>query len=200
MSSRFVAALAGSQIYPITDKRISGLSHAEQVARLSDRGAKVIQLREKLKSPKEFYAEAKAALEIARQRGVKIIINDRVDLALALEADGVHLGQDDMPPAAARELLGPEPIIGYSTHSLSQAMEAVELPIDYVALGPVFPTQSKNAPDPVVGLEELKRVSQVLAHVPLVAIGGIRSENAHLVLQNGATAYALISDLWQVGS
>ena len=90
------------KLYPITDRRLSGLSHAEQVARLSDGGATVVQLREKHLGPREFYREAEEALRVARERGVRLIINDRADIALALGADGVHLGQDDMPPRAAR--------------------------------------------------------------------------------------------------
>src|SRR6185295_10587904 len=104
MSANFLSALAGTRLYPITDRRVSGLSHAEQVARLGDAGATLIQLREKVLSPLDFYQEAAAALQVARARGIKIIINDRVDLALALQADGVHLGQDDLPPEAARRL------------------------------------------------------------------------------------------------
>jgi thiamine-phosphate diphosphorylase len=196
MSSSFIDALAGSCLYPITDKRVSGLSHAEQVARLSDRGATVIQLREKLASAKDFYAEASKALTVARERGVKIIINDRVDIALALGADGVHLGQDDLSPAAARRLLGPNAIIGFSTHNLKQASLATELPVDYVAIGPIFSTNTKAAPDPVVGLEELPLVGAAVGSLPLVAIGGITFENASSVLQRGPIACALIGDLW----
>ena len=93
-------------IYPITDTRISGLSHAEQVTRLIAGGARLVQLRDKHASPREFFADAQAALAIARSQGAQIIINDRVDLAIALGADGVHLGQTDLPVAAARRLLG----------------------------------------------------------------------------------------------
>ena len=115
------------KIYPITDTRLVNLSHAEQVERLSGGGAKLIQLREKYDSPKDFYEQAKDALEIARKYDVKIIINDRVDIALALKADGVHLGQDDISPAHARKILGEKAIIGFSTHNLKQAIEAVKL-------------------------------------------------------------------------
>ncbi|MDQ2747124.1 MAG: thiamine phosphate synthase, partial [Acidobacteriota bacterium] len=100
---------------------------AEQVVRLIDGGATFIQLREKYAAPKDFYDSAKAALIIARRRGVKIIINDRADLALALQADGVHLGQDDLPPAAARKVLGERAIIGFSTHNLEQVIAAVKM-------------------------------------------------------------------------
>src|SRR5687768_5154472 len=132
------------KIYPITDTRISGgLTHAEQVTRLRAGGARLIQLREKHLSPREFYHEAEAALAVARERNTRLIINDRADIALALGADGVHLGQDDLSPSAARRLLGPRFIIGYSTHSVAQAVEAARLPVDYVAVGPIFETGTK---------------------------------------------------------
>src|SRR5919198_2181410 len=132
------------KLYPITDRRLSGLSHAEQVARLCEGGARLVQLREKHLSPREFYSEAEAALKVARERGAKLIINDRADIALALGADGVHLGQDDMPPEAARALLGRGAIIGYSTHGAEQAAAAARRPVDYVAIGPAFATSSKE--------------------------------------------------------
>src|SRR2546423_15657094 len=140
------------KLYPITDRRLSGLSHAEQVARLCEGGARVVQLREKHLPPREFYREAEEALRVARARGAKLIINDRADIALALGADGVHLGQDDMPPEAARALLGEDAIIGFSTHNVAQAARAARLPVDYVAIGPVFATSSKESPGPAGGL------------------------------------------------
>lgn len=181
------------KLYPITDARHSGLSHAEQVRRLSAGGATFIQLREKQKDAREFYREAEKALQVARSREVSLIINDRVDIALALSADGVHLGQDDLPPAAARELLGEQAIIGFSTHNVEQAIEAARLPIDYIAIGPIFETKSKEKPDPVVGLEGLRRVREAIGRIPLVAIGGIHEENIPEVLEAGADSVAVIS-------
>jgi thiamine-phosphate pyrophosphorylase len=125
--------------------------------------------------------------------GVRLIINDRADIALALGADGVHLGQDDLPPAAARELLGERAVIGCSTHNEEQAREAIELPVDYIAIGPVFQTSSKENPDPVVGLEGLRRVRRIVGQIPLVAIGGVSAENAREVLTAGADSLAVIS-------
>ena len=182
-------------LYPITDVRVAGLSHAEQVARLSAGGATLVQLREKHLSPREFYQEAQAALRVARERGVRLIINDRVDIALALGADGVHLGQDDLGPLAARRLLGPTALIGFSTHNIEQAREAARLPVDYIAIGPVYPTSSKENPDAVVGLEELRRVKEATVSIPLVAIGGITRLNARAALAAGANSVACISDL-----
>jgi len=183
------------KIYPITDTQLSGLSHAEQVARLIEGGAKFIQLRDKFSPPREFYREAKAALQTARAHGARLIINDRVDLALALKADGVHLGQTDIPVAAARHLLGQEAIIGFSTHNAEQAKLAGALPVDYLAFGPIFPTSSKNNPDSTTGLIALAEVVAIKGSLPLVAIGGITLENVLEVLKVGADAVALIAEL-----
>jgi thiamine-phosphate pyrophosphorylase len=190
------------KLYPITDRLLSGLSHAEQVARLCEAGATLVQLREKHLPPREFYREAEEALKVARSFGAKLIINDRTDIALAVGADGVHLGQDDMPPEAARALLGEGAFVGFSTHSVEQAVAAAELPVNYVAIGPVFATSSKERPDPVVGLEGVRRVRAAInavpaetGAVPLVAIGGITAEIAPRVLEAGADSVAVIGAL-----
>ena len=162
---------------------------------LSLGGATLVQLREKQMSPKEFYEQAKAAVTVAEQCGVQLIINDRVDVALAVGANGVHLGQDDMPPDAARKLLGPEAIVGYSTHSVEQAIAASKLPIDYLAIGPIFTTATKSDTAPVLGLDGLRAVRQAIGRFPLVAIGGIASSNAHDVIRAGADSVAVISAL-----
>jgi len=181
------------KIYPITDARLSGLTHAEQLARLADGGATLVQLREKRASPREFYTQALEALRVARERGVRLVVNDRVDIALALGADGVHLGQDDLTPEAARRLLSEKAIIGFSTHNVEQAREAARMPVDYIAFGPVFETSSKENPDPVVGLDELSRVRECVGSVPLVAIGGITRENYRAALDAGVDSVAVIS-------
>lgn len=183
------------EIYPITDTRIAKLSHAEQTARLIEGGAKLIQLREKNDSPRNFYENAKKALKIARARNVKIIINDRVDIALALKADGVHLGQDDLPPKYARRILGKNAIIGFSAHNVAQASEALNFPISYLAIGPVFETKTKINPEKQVGIEGLIKVRQAIGGLPLVAIGGISLENFSDVLQAGANSAAIIGSV-----
>jgi thiamine-phosphate pyrophosphorylase len=185
------------RIYPITDRSLSGLSHAEQVEQLIAGGAELIQLREKSLSPREFYEDAKRAVEIAHQAGRKIIINDRVDIALAVGADGVHLGQDDLPPEYARGLLGENAIIGFSTHSVSQAIDAILLPVDYIAIGPVFDTATKENPDETVGPEGIKAVRQSIGDFPLVAIGGIKVKDIAKVFSAGANSAAIISDLFR---
>ena len=183
------------RVYPITDRRLSGLSHAEQVRRLILGGATFIQLRDKDASPRDFYRQAADALEIARKHNVKIIINDRVDVALALRADGVHLGQTDLPPEAARRLLGQTAIIGFSTHDAAQALMATNLPVNYIAFGPIFKTSTKEKPDPVAGLAALQQARKATGAVPLVAIGGIKGTNAKAVLAAGADSLAMISEL-----
>lgn len=184
------------QIYPITDTRLSGLSHAQQVEEFAAGGATFIQLREKYASPRAFYEEAKKALGVARALNVTVIINDRADIALALKAGGLHVGQDDLPPEHARELLGEDAIIGYSTHSVEQAIAAAKLPLDYIAIGPVFDTSTKENPDTVVGLEGLQAVREAIGDMPLVAIGGINSGNLASVLEAGADSAAIISGLF----
>jgi thiamine-phosphate pyrophosphorylase len=181
------------KVYFITDVSITGLSHAEQVSRLINGGAKLIQLREKRLPARDFFIQADEAIKVARAHGVRIIINDRVDIALALKADGVHLGQDDMPPAAARAILGSQALIGFSTHSLSQALEARNSPVDYLAVGPIYVTSSKAKPDPVVGLDGLRRIREAIRDFRVVAIGGITPENIHETLEAGANSAAVIS-------
>lgn len=183
------------RVYPLTDVQLSGFSHADQVRLLSLGGASLIQLREKYQTAIQFYEQAKASVSEARKSGVQVIINDRVDIALASSAHGVHLGQDDMPPDAARRLLGPHAIIGYSTHSVEQAKNALALPIDYIAIGPVFDTATKSDTSPTLGLEGLREVRKVVGDFPLVAIGGVSLSNAAVVIEAGADSVALISAL-----
>ena len=180
------------KIYPITDVGLSGISHAEQVRRLVRGGARLIQLREKDRGTARWIDDARDALAAARDGGAKLIINDRVDVAMVLGADGVHLGQDDLPPADARKLLGPDKIIGFSTHSLEQALAAIEMPVDYIGVGPIFSTTTKAAPDPVVGTELLSAIRNAAAGVKIVAIGGIRADSLLSVLNAGADSAAMV--------
>ena len=183
------------KIYPLTDVGLTGLTHAEQVRRLAKGGATLIQLRDKTSGAREFLESARAAVIAARECGVKLIINDRADIAVAVGADGVHLGQDDLPVSAARELLGTKAIIGLSTHSLSQAEAATKLAIDYLALGPVFSTSTKDDTAPELGLTGLTEIRHRIAEFPLVAIGGITVDRALEVLHAGANSLAVISAL-----
>ena len=183
------------RVYPLTDVQLSGLSHADQVQFLSLGGAQFIQLREKQASALHFYEQAKAALVVAERLGSRLIINDRVDVALATGAHGVHLGQDDMPPEAARRLLGNHAIIGYSTHNIEQAQQALLFPIDYLAIGPIFSTSTKPDTAPTLGLDGLRAVREVVGNAQLVAIGGITTANAAEVIAAGADSTAVISAL-----
>ncbi|MCS6803903.1 MAG: thiamine phosphate synthase [Acidobacteriota bacterium] len=187
------------RVYAITDRVLTGLSHAEQVRQLAAGGISWIQLREKAASPRAFYQAAEEAMRVARDHGVTLLVNDRVDIALAVDADGVHLGQDDVPVQKARAVIKPGKIIGLSTHSLEQALAADALPVDYIAIGPVFATTTKPDHEPVVGLETIRRVRQRISK-PLVAIGGITLETAPQVIAAGADAVAVISDLLTSGS
>jgi thiamine-phosphate pyrophosphorylase len=183
------------KIYPITDRDISGLSHLEQVRRLVEGGTNLIQLRDKAADAGNFYRDVVETISFARPRGVRIIVNDRVDISLAARADGVHIGQDDLPVEHARMLLGGEAMIGLSTHSLEQARAAIHSPVDYIAIGPIFETSTKGAADKVVGLAGLRSVREAVGEFPLVAIGGIDRTNALSVLEAGADSVAVISDL-----
>lgn len=180
-------------IYPITDCKISGLSHIEQVRRLIEGGARLIQIRDKEAQSRDFLNAAVEAVEFARTHGVSIVINDRVDVALAAKAAGVHLGQDDVPPEKARALLGEDAIIGFSTHTPEQAIIARELPIDYVAFGPIFATSTKRDAEEVVGLDPIRIVREVIGGIPLVAIGGIGEHDIATVIAAGADSVAMIS-------
>jgi thiamine-phosphate pyrophosphorylase len=163
-------------------------------------GATLIQLRDK-SQPEQMRRFLSCARELRRVTldRATLIINDRVDICLAADADGVHLGQDDLSPESARKIFdqvkdGKTRLIGFSTHNLSQLREADSLPIDYIAIGPVFATGSKANPDPVVGLEGVRQARQV-TRKPLVAIGGITRQNCAQVKAAGADAVAVISDI-----
>ena len=181
------------KIYPITDVRISGISHAEQVERLIAGGATLIQLRDKHAGPNDFYNAAVEAIRIARTHSVRIIINDRVDIALAANADGVHLGQDDLSLSAGRKLMGKK-IVGISTHDLDQARAAECGGADYIGFGPMFGTRTKATVYEARGPEMLKQIRGAV-RVPIVAIGGITEENIQQVWQAGADSAAIISDI-----
>lgn len=184
-----------SKLYAITDTQLSNASHTEIVQRMLAGGAKLIQLRDKEASAKEMMEAARDCLELTRAVGAKLIINDRVDVAMITDADGVHLGQDDLTVEEARALLGPDKIIGLSTHSLAQVEAALTTSANYIAIGPIFSTTTKNNPDPVVGLE-LLRQARLLTSLPLVAIGGITLATAPEILAAGANSIAVISALY----
>ena len=157
-------------------------------------GAKLIQLRAKELSSGDFFALAKEARQITRDAGALFIVNDRADIALACGADGVHLGQDDLPFEAARKILGKEKIIGISTHDLVQAKEAEQAGADYIGFGPMFGTTTKETGYSPRGLEPLREVRKAVK-IPVVAIGGINESNVAEVWKAGTDSAAIISDL-----
>lgn len=160
---------------------------------LFEGGARLVQVRNKNASARDALEQVERILALAPPDAL-VLVNDRVDIALISGAAGVHLGQTDVPPKAARDILGPNRIIGISTHNLQQAIDADGQPVDYVALGPIFATTTKSNPDPVVGVELLRAASQILQR-PLVAIGGITIRNIGDVFDAGAGSLAVIRDL-----
>lgn len=189
-------------LYPIVD--YSSFSNDPDpvlaVTRFADllinAGATLVQYRQKSSDTRIFLRVARELRRITRDRAT-LIINDRLDLCLASDADGVHLGQDDLSPAAARRIFSGTAkafLIGFSTHNPKQVREADSTPVDYVAIGPIFATSSKANPDPVIGLEGL-RAARELTSKPLVAIGGITRSNCRKVREAGADSIAVISDL-----
>jgi thiamine-phosphate pyrophosphorylase len=154
----------------------------------------LIQFRDKHASSRQLYATCLELKELLRDSGCRLIVNDRADVARATDADGVHLGQDDLPVEMARRVLASDKWIGCSTHSLCQVIEADRSTADYIAFGPIFPTASKENPDPVVGLEGLREARRVTGK-PLVAIGGITLQNAPELLAAGADSVAVIGAL-----
>lgn len=157
-------------------------------------GIRFFQVRDKTLPDRRLYRQLLKIRRLCREAGACFVVNDRVDLALAVEADGVHLGQDDLPPSAARRLLGEEAVIGLSTHNWDQFSKGLEEPVDYLALGPIFPTGTKEDAAPVPGSELLLRASGS-TDLPLVAIGGISVEKAPGVWRSGACSVAVISDI-----
>ena len=160
---------------------------------LAKGGATLIQYRNKAGSGRQMLSDARA-LRRALGSQVRLIMNDRADLCLAAGFDGVHVGQEDLSPEGARAVLGDRLWVGVSTHSVEQVIEADQTSADYIAIGPIFATASKQHPDPVVGLEGI-RAARAATRKPLVAIGGITRVNCASVIQAGADSVAVISDL-----
>jgi thiamine-phosphate pyrophosphorylase len=192
-----MARLDLPRFYPILDAALllrAGLSIEGFARELRAAGIRFLQYRDK-EAADELLLQRAALL-----RGIFIdsclILNDRVPLVLSAGYDGVHVGQEDLSPATARATLGSELIVGVSTHGESQLLLAADSPVDYVAIGPVFATSSKQVPDPVVGLEGV-RAARALTDKPLVAIGGITRANCAAVMEAGADSVAVISDLIQ---
>jgi thiamine-phosphate pyrophosphorylase len=156
-------------------------------------GVTLLQYRNKSGDERTMLSHARELRRVLGRK-IKLIMNDRADLCLAADFDGVHVGQDDLSPEGARRVVGPNRIVGVSTHHLEQLKQADIAPVDYIACGPIFATMAKQNPDPVVGLDGL-RAARLLTAKPLVAIGGITRANARSVIEAGADSVAVISDL-----
>lgn len=184
------------RLYAVADSAFG--NPVELATALFEGGASLIQIRHKAAATRTLLDEVDEILKVA-PGAAQIIVNDRADVARLTGAAGVHLGQEDLPPSLARRVLAEGQIAGFSTHSLSEAIEADREPIDYIAVGPIFATATKENAAPVLGLERLREIcSQV--RKPVVAIGGITLQSARDVLQCGAASVAVISDLLKYGS
>ncbi len=166
---------------------------ADYARDLAAGGATLIQYRNKVGPTREMLTHAREIRRVVGEN-VSLIMNDRADICLAAEFAGVHVGQDDLSPEGVRTVIGPDRILGVSTHNLEQLQEADRGPADYIAFGPIFATSSKRNPDPIVGLEGI-RAARAATKKPLVAIGGITRANARAVIDAGADSVAVIRDL-----
>ena len=183
------------RLYAILDAGLvpRGDAQLRMAQELAAAGVTLIQYRNKTGDPREILDQARAFRQSLPET-VNLILNDRADLCLAVGFNGVHIGQDDLSPAAARQIIGNDRWLGVSTHNPEQVRDADATDADYVAIGPIFSTSSKANPDPVVGLEGIRRARE-LTRKPLVAIGGITRENCRSVVEAGADSVAVISDL-----
>ncbi len=183
------------RIYPITDKALARKStHLSILKDLVRGGATLVQIRDKTTPERALLRDLLLCVEFAEKHGVRVIVNDRCDLMLSCGAAGVHLGQEDLPPEAARKLVGRKKLIGYSTHSSKQVTLARKLPVDYIGFGPVYPTSTKQSSSPTVGVEGLRRACAASTH-PVVAIGGIGLDQIPDIFRAGAASAAVISAL-----
>jgi thiamine-phosphate pyrophosphorylase len=183
--------------YPVLDTELlsqQGLPATEAAEAILEAGARILQFRHKQFFSRQVFEEAERVARLCRDAGALFVINDRADIAMLLNA-ALHLGQDDLPPADARRIIPPDRIIGFSTHNADQLLAADRQPVDYLAIGPIFSTASKQNPDPVVGIERLPALRS-LTRKPLVAIGGITRKTAASVFSVGADSVAVIGDLY----
>jgi thiamine-phosphate pyrophosphorylase len=184
------------RVYPILDTEsleTRGIGLQTAAAAMLAGGAGILQFRHKTHWSRDVFEAARGVARLCRDAGACFVVNDRADFAMLLEA-GLHVGQDDLSPRDARMLLGPDALLGFSSHNADQILAAAGEPVDYVALGPMFPTVSKRNPGPVAGVEALRRC-RALCSKSLVAIGGITRGNALEVLNAGADSVAVIADL-----
>jgi thiamine-phosphate pyrophosphorylase len=188
------------RFYPILDTEVAlrrGIDPVKAAVQMLEGGAKILQFRHKGFLSREAFTWLEQIAEFANAAGIPLVINDRSDLAKLFGA-ALHLGQDDLLPSIARRVVGPDAMVGFSTHNETQLRAARAEPADYLALGPLFGTVTKENPDPTVGLDQLRRL-RPLSNRPLVAIGGITRANARQALEAGADSVAVIGDLFPEG-
>ena len=182
------------RLYVILDAALLSIPETECARQLVDAGVRVLQYRHKEASSRELLENAKKLSLALVPRGVTFVVNDRADVAALAGASGVHVGQEDLAVEDARAVVGPERLVGVSTHNRAQFEQAAGTSADYIAVGPIFSTSTKSNPDPVVGTEFIRQV-RPLTDKPIVAIGGITLERAAEVVRAGADSVALISDI-----
>ncbi|RLF35758.1 MAG: thiamine phosphate synthase [Thermoplasmata archaeon] len=188
-------SLRDIDFYLVTYSSLSKNGTLFDVKNAVDAGCKIVQYREKNKSTRDMIKEAEQLKKLCKDRAF-FLVDDRVDVALAVDADGVHLGQNDMPVEIARRLLGDEKIIGLTVHNVEEAVEAEKLGVDYVGLAPVFKTDTKEDSGEPCGVEMLKKIRDIVS-VPIVAVGGINKDNVQDVISAGADGVVAVSSVLQ---
>jgi len=189
-----VKRLVLPRLYVILDAALITVPETDFAQKLVNAGVRLLQYRNKRASARELFECSRRLSSLLIPQGVSFIVNDRADVASAAEASGVHVGQEDLRAEAARSVIGAGKLLGVSTHNLEQFREAAATSADAVAVGPVFSTSTKASPDPVVGIELIRRIRS-LTDKPIVAIGGIKLECAAQVIQAGADSVAVASDI-----
>ncbi len=182
------------RLYVILDAALLTIPETDCAQKLADAGVRLLQYRHKFATSRELLDSASRLSGLLVPRGVTFIVNDRADVAFLAGASGVHVGQEDLEPEAARSIIGPGKMVGVSTHNQEQFQRAAATSVDYIAVGPVFPTLTKENPDPVVGTEFVRQI-RPLTDKPIVAIGGITLERAAEVIRAGADSVAVVSDV-----
>ena len=181
-------------LYAITDEHLLKEDFTKKVEKALKSGVDIIQYRAKKKDAKDMIEEAIALKKLRIKYNVPLIINDRIDIALAIDADGVHVGQEDIPVLYVRKLIGNNKILGLSTKNLNHVEEANKLPVDYIGFGSIFPTNTKENAK-VAGLEKLKKAVEISLQ-PVIAIGGINENNIDEVLKTGCSGVAIVSAIF----
>jgi thiamine-phosphate pyrophosphorylase len=182
------------RLYVILDAALLTIPETDCAQGLAEAGVRLLQYRHKSACTRELYESSKRLSALLVPKGVTLIVNDRADVAFLAGASGVHVGQEDLEAEAARSVIGPGKLVGVSTHNREQFQRATATSVDYIAVGPIFPTVTKENPDPVVGTEFIRQM-RPLTDKPIVAVGGITLQRAAEVIQAGADSVAVISDV-----